>query len=140
MEERTLAEVGESYLRELGTRGRRRSTLGYHESYLRVYLVPFFDGTPLRKIGRAEVEAFMAAKLEAGLAPKSVGNYLGLLHSLFEYAERRDWARGNPCRFVDRPGEEEADSDIRFLSDGELARCCGQFRRAALDGLTGCCT
>jgi hypothetical protein len=69
VEERTLAQVGESYLRELGTRGRRRSTLGDYESYLRVHLVPFFDGTPLRKIGRAEVEAFMAAKLEAGLAP-----------------------------------------------------------------------
>jgi integrase len=62
----------------------------------------------------------MAAKLQAGLAPKSVRNYLGLLHSLFEYAERRDWAPGNPCRLVDRPGEEEADSDIRFLSDEEL--------------------
>jgi integrase len=120
VEERTLAQVGESYLRELGTRGRRRPTLGDYESYLRVHLVPFFDGTPLRKIGRAEVEAFMAAKLQAGLAPKSVRNYLGLLHSLFEYAERRDWAHGNPCRLVDRPGEEEADSDIRFLSDEEL--------------------
>jgi integrase len=120
VEERTLAQVGESYLRELGTRGRRRPTLGDYESYLRVHLVPFFDGTPLRKIGRAEVEAFMAAKLQAGLAPKSVRNYLGLLHSLFEYAERRDWAPGNPCRLVDRPGEEEADSDIRFLSDEEL--------------------
>jgi integrase len=115
-----LEEVGTRYLTHLRSVGRRRSTLSDYESYLRVHLVPFFGALPLEKIGRSEVEAFVAEKLAEGKAPKSVRNYLGLLHSLFAYAERQEWTRCNPCKLVEKPGDAEGDGDIRFLADEEL--------------------
>ena len=136
VDHRTLAEVGESYLRERAMQGRRRSTPADYESYLRVHLVPFLGDAPLRKVRRADVDSFMA--LEAGMAPKSVRNYVGLLHSLFEYAKRREWMRDNPCRRLERPADDEGDADIRFLTGEELKRCCASCRKRGWGGLTGC--
>jgi integrase len=120
VERLTVEDVGRRYVKHLTTLGRRRSTLLDYESYLRVHLVPFFGDLPLEKIGRADVEDFVAEKLVDGKAPKSVRNYLGLLHSLFAYAEKQEWTRGNPCKLVEKPGDDDGDADIRFLDDEEL--------------------
>ena len=116
----TVEDVGRRYLQHLTNAGRRRSTLQDYESYLRLHLVPFFGDLQIDKIGRSDVEGFTAEKLADGKAPKSVRNYLGLLHSLFDYAEKQDWSRGNPCKLVVKPGDDEGDADIRFLDDDEL--------------------
>ena len=120
VERLTVEDVGRRYLKHLRTLGRRRSTLLDYESYLRVHLVPFFGDLPLEKIGRADVEDFIAEKLGDGKAAKSVRNYLGLLHSLFAHAEKQEWTRGNPCKLVQKPGDDDGDADIRFLADEEL--------------------
>lgn len=116
----TVEEIGTRYIQHLTALGRRRSTLQDYKSYLRVHLVPFFGELPLEKIGRSDVEDFIAEKLGDRKAPKSVRNYLGLLHSLFAYAEKQEWTRGNPCKLVEQPGDDERDLDIRFLDDEEL--------------------
>jgi integrase len=120
IERLTVEDVGERYLSHLATLGRRRSTLGDYSSYLRVHLAPFFGDLPLEKIRRGDVENFVAEKLADGLAPKSVRNYLGLFHSLFAYAEKQEWIRGNPCKLVEKPGDGEGDGDIHFLTEEEL--------------------
>lgn len=61
----------------------------------------------------------MAAKAREGRAPKSVLNYVGLLHSIFEHAQRRGWASANPCKLVDKPSLPD-DHEIRFLDTAEL--------------------
>lgn len=66
------------------------------------------------------MEDFIAEKLGDRKAPKSVRNYLGLLHSLFAYAEKQEWTRGNPCKLVEQPGDDDRDLDIRFLDVEEL--------------------
>ena len=116
----TVAEAGERYLAHLATLGRKRSTLGEYESMLRVHLAPSFTGSIARVTPR-DVEGYIAAKSRAGLAPKTVRNHLGLLHSIFAYAERRSWTAGNPCAHVDGPRAAETDADIRFLDGAELA-------------------
>ncbi len=133
VERLTVEDVGRRYLQHLTALGRRRSTLQDYESSLRVHLDPFFGKLALEKIGRSDVEHFMAEKLADGMAPKSVRNYLGLLHSLFEYAERQEWTRGNPCKLVEKPGEQEGDADIRFLDEDELEA----LLRAVPDGGLG---
>lgn len=116
----TVREAGERLIDHLDALGRKRSTLGDYESFLRVHLAPYFGETVLERIGRAEVEGFVAAKRREGKATKSVLNYLGLLHSIFAYAERRGLARGNPVKLVDKPRAGGADPDIRFLDEAEL--------------------
>ncbi len=116
----TVAEAGDRLLEQLGSLGRKRSTLEEYESFLRVHLTPFFGETPLDRIGTADVEAFIAAKRREGKAAKSILNYLGLLHSIFSFAERRGLATVNPVKLVDKPERQPVDPDIRFLDETEL--------------------
>jgi site-specific recombinase XerD len=74
-----------------------------YESTLRVHLAPYFGSKSLDRLDAEAVERFMAAKAAERRAPNSVLNYLGLLHSIFEYGQRRGWASGNPCKLVDKP-------------------------------------
>jgi integrase len=115
----TVDDAGGRFLVHLAARGRKHSTLGDYESYLRVHLAPFFADLPLAKVTRLQVEGFIAEKLADGRAPKSVRNYVGLLHAIFAYAEKQDWRSGNPCKGVDLPAVEN-DPEIRFLDDVEL--------------------
>ncbi len=116
----TVGEAGELLVDHLESLGRKRSTVGEYRSYLRVHLAPFFGETELDKVTPARVEAFIAAKRRAGLATKSILNYLGLLHSIFDFAQRRGFAAANPCKQVDKPERPGATPDVRFLDTPEL--------------------
>src|SRR3954447_6297255 len=111
-----VAAAGARWLAHLEVIGRRRSTLMDYESAARIHLVSFFGGRPIGEITADDVEAFMQAKRAEGRSPKSVRNWLGVLHCLLSYAERRDWIASNVCRKVDFPRIEERDADIRFIS------------------------
>lgn len=91
-----------------------------YESYVRVHLVPFFGDVALGEIDEDDVEAFIAYERSEGKAAKSIRNWVGLLHSIFVYAEKRKWCHGNPCKLADLPAATDADPDIRFLDRGEL--------------------
>jgi integrase len=116
----SVGDAGRRYLDHLAGVGRKRSTLMDYESHLRVHLAPFFGAKPLHRIEPRDVEAFIAAKRRDGRAPKSILNYLGLLHSIFEFGQRRGWTATNPCKLVDKPRAGTTDTDIRFLDQAEL--------------------
>jgi integrase len=67
---------------------------------------------------------------------------------MFDYAEKRGWARANPVALADKPRIEPRDSDIRYLEIGELEALIGAvpddelgavervlYRTAAMTGL-----
>jgi len=116
----SVPEAGERYLEHLRGLGRKRSTLEDYESTLRVHLAPFFGTKPLQRIAPEDIEGFMAAKASEGRAPKSVLNYLGFLHSIFAFGQKRRWCEHNPCKLVDKPRPDTGDAEIRFLDQGEL--------------------
>lgn len=116
----TIEEVGTRFIAHLTTMGRKRSTLQDYESCLRVHLAPFFGSKTLDKIGPEDVEGFMAAKSREGKASKSILNYLGLLHSIFDYAHRKGLANSNPVKLVDKPKARGGEARIRFLEQAEL--------------------
>lgn len=121
----TVGEVGRALLRHLTALGRKQSTLGDYESSIRVHLEPFFGERPLGRIEPLDVEAFIGQKTREGRAVKSILNYLGLLHSIFAYAERRGLASRNPVKLVDKPQRSGSNPDIRFLDEGELEGLLG---------------
>ena len=116
----TVGEAGQRLLQHLGTLGRKRSTLMDYESYLRVHLAPFFGDRPLDAIDSGDIEAFIAERVDAGKAPKSIKNWVALLHSIFDYAIKRGWCSSNPCKLVELPRSVDVDPDIRFLDAAEL--------------------
>lgn len=116
----SLGVAGEMLISQLEARGRKRSTIGEYRSYLNMHLAPFFGDKPLDKVTPASIESFIAAKRREGKATKSILNYLGLLHSIFEFGCRRGFARTNPTKLVDKPERAGASPDIRFLDETEL--------------------
>jgi integrase len=83
-------------------------------------LGPHFGETPLTRIGKDDVEEFVLVCLDRGQSVKSIRNYLGFLHGIFEFALRQGWVAVNPCRTAEKPAAPEADADIRFLEQAEL--------------------
>lgn len=65
----TIEEAGRRLVAHLAELGRKRSTLAAYESCLRVHLIPHFRSRPLHRITREHVEAFIALKINDGLAP-----------------------------------------------------------------------
>jgi integrase len=114
-----VEEAGERLIDHLEALGRKRSTIEGYRSALAVHLVPFFRDKRLDRISREDVEAFMAHRAREGGAPKSTMNYVGVLHSIFDFAIKRGWARSNPCKQVEKP-RPNTDRRIRFLDDAEL--------------------
>lgn len=115
----TVAEAGDHHLEQLSIKGRKATTIEAVESVLRVHLVPHFGDRSLDRIDVAGVERFIAAESRAGLAPKSIRNYLGTLHSIFELAIRNGWARENPVKAATKP-EATSASEIHFLTLEEV--------------------
>lgn len=91
-----------------------------YQSYLRVHLTPFFGDRPLDAIDSGDIEAFIAERVDAGKASKSIKNWVALLHSIFDYAIKRGWCSANPCKLVELPRSVDVDPDIRFLDAAEL--------------------
>ena len=114
-----IEAAGQRFIGQLRALGRKKSTLEDYESTLRVHLVPFFGERPLEAIDVSLVEEFIFTELERGKAPKSVRNYLGLLHSILAYGMKRGWCEGNPVALVEKP-RLDSDADIRFLTLDEL--------------------
>jgi integrase len=120
VERLTVSEAGERFVSHIEAQGRKRSTLQDYRSALRIHLAPFFAGRSLDSVTPRDVELFMASRRAAGKSPKSIRNWLSLLHSIFAHAEKRGWARGNPVKHVDKPRAPDTDADVRYLDEAEL--------------------
>lgn len=116
----TVEDAGTRLIDHLEALGRKPSTTQNYRSYLRWHLAPYFGSKALDTITRHDVQAFIEHERESKKAAKSILLYLGLLHSIFDYAQRRDWATVNPCKLVDKPRAPERDADVRFLDQVEL--------------------
>jgi integrase len=93
------------------------------ERMQRVHIAPRIGGRPVVDITTQDVEALARALLKRGLSPKTVRDTVKFLHSMFEHAIDRGWARENPVRRAARPGNRRkggANPDIQFLTLEEL--------------------
>jgi hypothetical protein len=86
----SVADAGDRLVELLELKGRKISTIEAVRSALRVHLVPQFGDRPLDRIDVRAVERFIASERREGRAPKSIRNYLGVLHSIFELAIEKD--------------------------------------------------
>jgi integrase len=116
----TVAEAGELHVARVRMMGRKRATVQSYDSVVRVQLAPYFGARTLDRIGRREIEGFIAHMARSGRSAKTTRNALGVLHSIFEYARREEWVLANPCTLVDKPTAPEGDPDIHFLDQEEV--------------------
>jgi len=119
----TVDDAATSLRRQLALEGARKSYLEGCESMQRVHIAPRLGGRPIDKVTTDHVEAFGAALLESGLAPKTVRNVLTFLSGIFAHAVSKRWVRDNPVRGAARPKRRrstDADPDLQFLTVEEL--------------------
>ncbi len=119
-ERMTVETAGRALVDRKESQGRARATVQAYDSLLRVHLAPYFGARTLDKIDRRDVQAFMAHMRASGSSVKTVLNVLGLLHGIFDLAQREGWATSNPCKLVDKPAPVDADADVRFLEPEEI--------------------
>jgi integrase len=118
-ERATLEVAGQRLVENRRALGRKPATIEAYETALRVHLVPFFVGRSLETIDPPMIRAFIGAKASEGLRPKSIRNYVSVLHLTFEFAIENEWASSNPCSRVEMPDLQE-DPDIHFLVPEEI--------------------
>jgi integrase len=129
-----VAEAGRRYIANRELVGLKPGTLSDYESYLRVHLVPFFGVRPIDEIDADLIDGFIAVKRAEGKAPKSIRNYIGLLHAIVAFALKRGWCKTNPVTGVDQP-RDQRDRDIRYLKPDELRLLLDATPRTQLGNL-----
>jgi hypothetical protein len=117
----TVKDAGDRLVAHLEALGRKPATIEAYESIVRVHLAPFFAGRALSSIEPEDIERFIRRTRKTGHATKSILNYLGVLHGIFQFALRRRWVTTNPCKLVDRPRPVDTDATVRFISTEEVA-------------------
>jgi len=98
-----------------------KASIKEHERALR-NLIQFCGNVQLRAITPRKIEAFKATRL-AFDRPATVNKYLRTLHSIFNYAMRREYLKHNPLDGIPRVREPE--KEIRALSREELRKLVG---------------
>jgi integrase len=117
----TMAEAGEELSRRLEMRGRKKSHRLTVASDLKNHISPFFADKGLDQIEPRDVERYIAVKLKT-LAPKTIRNHLGTVHSAFELGLRMGWCERNPVKLADRPVIKTTETRVKFLDQAELEK------------------
>ena len=136
-ERMTVEEAGERLIQHLVTRGRKTSTTVGYQSYLRVHVAPFFGEKPIASVTKDDIEEFIVVCLDNDQSIKSTRNYLGFLHSVFDFALRKGWVVANPCKAVEKPEAVDEDQDIRFLDQPSSMPCWPRPQVRAAAGRRG---
>lgn len=113
----TFAAFVERWLRDYVDVNNKPSEQTAKRSAIRVHLLPAFGTDRLANITPLRVEQFKATKLQAGLAPKSINNYLTILHKCLATAvEWSELETAPRVRFLKAPPPS-----FRYLREHELA-------------------
>lgn len=117
--EDTVPAIGAKTLQWLEAKGRKKSHLETFERHVRVHMTPFFRDDAIARIDQDDIEAFMARLRRNGLAPKTIRNIHGSLHTVFAYAIRKRKLARNVVSLVEPPAKTDS-PDIHFLTLAEV--------------------
>ena len=96
-------EAGERLLDHLGALGRKRSTLGEYESFLRVHLAPFFGESRLERIGARRVEGSSPRSAARARRRRASSTTSGCSTRSSPSRRGGAWRASNPVKLVDKP-------------------------------------
>lgn len=105
-EPETFATFAARWLAVYATTNNKPSEAETKASILRLHLGPVFNELRLSDVSLSRIEQYKAAKLRAGLKPKTINNHLTVLHKLLDVAH--EW------------GELEVVPRIKWLKTAEV--------------------
>lgn len=112
----TVSQLGRLLLGRLGRDGRKPSHIEGVCYHLSKHIDPLLGDLPASQVLESDVRRLVDRMLRAGLAPKTVRNVAGTLHSVLGQV-----LRDNPCDMAKLP-ESRPEPEIRFLTQHELER------------------
>lgn len=103
VESQTVGQFLKRWLHDAVAPSVRALTLEQYEQHVRLYLSPAFGQAPLQKLYPADVQRFIAARLAAGLSPRTVRISLFVLSRALRQAVKWNLIARNPVDAVDLP-------------------------------------
>lgn len=117
----TVRQMGDVLVARMRRDRRKLSHIETAEGHLRKHINPHIGDAPLTDVIEADVDQLVTHMLRAGLAPKTVRNVVGTLHSLLERAVKDRIIARNPARMAELPRVPKS-RHLRFLNHDELER------------------
>lgn len=124
----TLSEWLDRWIAEYAEPSLRRSTVGSYRSIIRIYLVPVFGKTPLRKVTTQMIQTmYNSLQSENGLANETVRGIHMVLREALEAAVHAHLLPRNPANGTVLPRKETAPKTI--LNNEQLERFLAAIRK-----------
>lgn len=95
---------------------------GSKERYRRIteqHILPTLGALAVDKVNEEDIIRWVQKNHAAGVARKTLANWMGLLSAAFITATRKGWCAGNPCAGVELPNEQRAGRRATFLTREE---------------------
>ena len=99
----TVGDYLQRWLRDYAATGVRPKTYHSYSQLARLHLVPSLGAIPLAHLQPLHLQSLYAAKLKAGLSPRSVRYLHAILHKALDHAVRWELAARNVADAVDPP-------------------------------------
>jgi len=135
---RTLGAAAAAWLTYLEATGIKASSVRAYRAALDKWFLPTLKTRSLDRITTSDIEHAMMRMRAAGLADKTIRNYVGAIRALFNFAmdKRRRWAARNPAADVDLP-RVPTYTEIRYLTTDEAWALVEAARPGAYEALDG---
>jgi integrase len=130
----TFAQFAQRWQDEyLPGRGLKLTTLDGYRQTLDRHLLPAFGRYQLTELEQKPelIDLYIATKIQAGLAPKTVTNQLLVLQVMLKRAVRWRLIRHNPVSDCDRPRAQQ--SELNVLTETEIARLWTAYQQLEND-------
>jgi integrase len=98
-----IGEYLEAWLRDVVALSVRPKTLVSYRSVVALHLVPALGSIDLRELRPSDVQAYLNAKAQAGLAPRTVTYHRNVLRQALGHAERTELVSRNVARLAVPP-------------------------------------
>lgn len=125
-----FSEAGDLHINRLEAMGRQKNTIAAYRSYKREHLDPEIGSQPINSITPQDVDRLQQKLLRKKtpdgqkVSPKSVLNWMSLLHGILAFSVKQEWVEANVADAVDRPKVDD-DEEIHFLNLAELDALLG---------------
>ncbi len=115
----TMAEACETHV--AGLTGVYDRTRADYRRDIRLHILPYFGNIRAGQITRKHVKGWVNSMQAAGVAPKSIANYHGLLSAIMNTCIDDEVRTTNPCKGVRLPERDMSTSDTGFIEPEEYA-------------------
>jgi len=121
----TMADAAATHVRNLtGVTDRTRAD---YRRDIRNHIIPGLGSIRAGQLTRSQVREWVNTMETAGIAPKSISNYHGLLSSIMNTAIEEGIRKDNPCKGMRLPERNRAGDKQKFMEPEEYKALLAEF-------------